>query len=94
MYIKGMDKARVLKGLYRFAKVQGMGFLHAHDEELTVEDFRRELDKGRTHWDYVQGRVMKVVVREGNDSIELGLYDRDNGAGSGERAILHEMEGG
>ncbi len=87
--IRGLDKARILVALHRRARTQGMGFLHPeNDKPLTVEEARVLLET-ETYFDYLRGRVMKVGL--GSDLLDPRLYDRDNGEGAAEFAILDEF---
>ena len=86
MNISGYDKAVVLAALYNAARPQGLGFLHYTPEDMTVAQARRILDSGETYFDYYKGRVMKVDLSTGN--LDTRLYNRDNGSGAAEFAIL------
>lgn len=87
--IKGLDKARILVALHRRSRTQGMGFLHPeNDKPLTIEEAQALLAQ-ETYFDYLRGRVMKVRI-EGN-LLDPRLYDRDNGEGAAEFAILDEF---
>jgi hypothetical protein len=83
--LNGKDKAEVLAKLYNAAKPQGMGFLHFDSNDMTIEEARKLLDSGRTHFDYLKGRVMKIDL--GGDELDSRLYDRDNGQGAAAAAI-------
>lgn len=90
--IEGLDKSSVLAALYNASKPQGLGFLHFDPTPMTPEDAAKHIkDGGRLHFDYFQGRVMKVDL--GGDSFDPWLYDRDNGEGAAQRAI-DELRGG
>ncbi|MBI2099338.1 hypothetical protein HYT45_02925 [Candidatus Uhrbacteria bacterium] len=93
MNIAGMDKARVLMALYNRARCQGVGFLHFDPTPMTVEEAQKILDsfqKGRRiYFDYLKGRVMKVDIT--SDALDMRLYDRDNGQGAAEYAIMDEF---
>ena len=84
--IKELNKAEVLKKLYNNSKVQGMGFIQAKEEKMTIEQ-AEEILKGQTEFDYLNGKVMKVNLS--GDEFNPWLYDRDNGEGAAERAIFH-----
>jgi hypothetical protein len=87
--IKGLDKARILVALHRRSRRQGMGFLHPeNDKQLTIEEAQALLEK-QTYFDYLRGRVMKVGL--GGNLLDPRLYDRDNGEGAAEFAILEEF---
>jgi len=82
-----LTPAEVLAALYNHASPQGICFIHYDTTPMTVEEAQEIIDaRGDTYFDYLKGRVMKVDVSA--RPLYLGLYDRDNGAGAGERAIL------
>jgi len=97
--IRGLDKAAVLAALYNASHPQGMGFLHADPNPMTVEEAQKLLKAGddtaqmfgiRLHgddfyFDYVKGRVLKVDLSA--DEFNPWGYDRDNGEGAAEAAI-------
>lgn len=83
--IANLDKAQVLIALHNNSKPQGMGFLHATPEPLTIEEANEALSNQGYYPDYVNGRVIKVDLR--GDEFDPRLYDRDNGEGSAERAL-------
>lgn len=82
--ISNKDKAEVLVALYNNSHPYGMGFLQYNPEPMTIEK-ARELLKKTTHFDYLDGRVMKISL-EGN-TVRTWGYNRDNGKGAAERAI-------
>jgi hypothetical protein len=88
MDIRNLCKARVLKALYNRAKCQGMGIFHFDPKPMTDEEAAAML-KRQTYFDYVKGRVLKVDLK--GDYLETALYDRDNGYGAAEYAILDEL---
>ena len=97
--ISRADKAQVLAALYNAARPNGMGFLHATPEDMTVEEARGILVNGDTtdycrpqvtYFDYLRGRVMKVDL--GGEKFNPFAYDRDNGEGAAARA-LEDVEG-
>ena len=89
MDISYLDKAKVLAALYNHARPQGMGLLHFDPQRMTAEQAREILKTGQTYFDYVKGRVMKINLS--GDLLDTGLYDRDNGPGAAENAILVEL---
>lgn len=80
----GIDKAAALAALYNASAPKGLGWFEASNETMT-RDVAKELLKGQTYFDYLQGRVMKVDLS--GDSMRVGSYDRDNGQGAAERAL-------
>lgn len=86
--IRQLDKAAVLAALYNASKPLGRGFLNpAAGQPMTVEGAAQVLSDagGDPYFDYLNGRVMKVDL--GGDTVDLRLYDRDNGDGTGAAAI-------
>ena len=77
-------KPAALAALYNASQPLGMGFLHVRDEDMGVDE-AAELLKTTGYFDYLHGRVMKLNFDLA--PLWLGLYDRDNGAGAGERAL-------
>lgn len=93
---QGLSKAETLCALYNKAKVQGMGFLQAIPGDMSLQEANElitELKENnyRLFFDYVHGRVIKVDLSADNEFDEY-LYDRDNGKGAAEKAILKYIE--
>jgi hypothetical protein len=80
-----MTNAEKLARLYNRARPQGLGFLQATPEPMTTAEAQALLDKGRTYFDYLQGRVMKIDPTR--EPLDTRLYDRDNGFGAAEDAL-------
>ena len=92
--LAGVDKAKVLAALYNASHPQGMGFLHATPEDMTVEEARGVLGsmpKEYTAFDYLKGRVMKIDLTK--DELDPRLYDRDNGPGAAAKALEGVING-
>lgn len=92
MNIEGLDKAEVLAALWNASRQQGLSFLDtrgACGAIMGKEEAQGIIDDQGLNLDYVLGRVMKVDLRP--TVIDLMLYDRDNGKGAGERAILEAL---
>ena len=85
--ISKMNKCEVLAKLFNASKAQGMGFLQpGHDQQMSLQQAEKYLDdSGSGYFDYLNGRVMKVDIS--GDSLNPGLYDRDNGSGAAARAL-------
>ena len=81
---KGLPNADVLAALYNASKPLGMGMIHFTPEEMTREE-AAELLTTQDYFDYLKGRVMKVLID--GDELEPRLYDRDNGEGAAAMAI-------
>lgn len=91
MNIQGLDKAAVLAALFNASRQQGMGFMDSRGAKpMTVEDARNVLAEHGPYFDYLYGRVMKIGLDD--DEMETRLYDRDNGQGAAERAVLAMIE--
>ena len=82
--IEGLDKAKVLAGLYNGSRPLGMGFLHYDPVPMTEEEAQEILEQA-TDFDYLKGRVMKVDLS--GVSSAPWLYDRDNGEGAAKPII-------
>lgn len=80
------NKAEVLARLYNASKPQGLGILHYEESRMTIEEAQNLLDSGQTYFDYLKGRVMKIDLS--GDTLDPRLYDRDNGQGSADFALL------
>ena len=87
--ISGLDKAELFAALYNHARPQGMGFLSASNDVMTVEEAKRIMDnRGNVdYYDYVKGRVMKIYIGYGLVATDPTLYDRDNGEGAARRIV-------
>lgn len=86
MDIKGFRKPAVLAALYNASQPLGMGFLQFRQGVMTEAEAEHLL-RTQTYFDYLKGRVMKVDLS--SDYLDTRLYDRDNGEGAAERAILN-----
>lgn len=89
MDIAGHNKAIILAALYNNARPQGKGVLHYDPKPMTIKEAQTILDKGVRYFDYLKGRVMKVDLS--SDYLDTRLYDRDNGQGSAEHAVLDAL---
>lgn len=76
--LTGINKAKLLAGLYNNSKPQGMGFLQYIPGEMTEAE-AEEILRQQQDFDYLAGRVMKVSFAKA--TISGALYDRDNGQG-------------
>lgn len=82
--LTGLNKAEVLAALYNASRPQGMGFLQYDPTPMATEE-ANQLLQGRTRFDYLKGRVMKIDL--GGEELDPRLYNRDNGEGAAERVI-------
>ncbi len=85
MNIAGMRKAAILAALYNNSKSRGMGFMHFDPKPMTEAEAQALLDSGRTYFDYLKGRVMKVDLS--GDELKTYLYNRDNGENAAETVL-------
>lgn len=94
MRIEKKDRAKALMGLYNrtmivapMAMVTGVytvGSMTLDEAENVIRD-----RKGDLYFDYLFGRLLKVDLR--TEEVDFRLYDRDNGEGAGELAVLEEL---
>ena len=84
--IEGLHKADVLAALFNAARPQGLGFLHYKERTMDREEAERLLAQG-SYFDYLEGRVIKTRISSDRDTIDEGLYDRDNGEGAAQKVI-------
>ena len=82
--ISGLNKAEVLVALYNHSRSQGLGVFMDGGQAMSPEA-ASQLLKGRSRFDYVGGRVLKVDLS--GDDFDPYLYDRDNGNGAAQRVI-------
>jgi len=59
MDIKGINKAKILAGLYNNSRPLGLGMLHYNPENMTEEQAQKLLDDGNTYFDYLEGGQQK-----------------------------------
>ena len=78
------DAPKILAALYNNSKPPGMGMLQYDPTPMTTDEAINLLNV-TPYFDYIKGRVMKINL--GKDTVGLGLYDRDNGLGSGALAL-------
>lgn len=84
MNISKYDKAEILAALFNVAKPLGLGVFHFRPAPMTKE-IAKEILKGGSDFDYIQGRVMKINL-SGNE-LDTRLYNRDNGKDAAETII-------
>ena len=83
--ISDYNKADVLAALYNNSKSIGLVHLLYKEEDMTKLEAKNIIDAGQSYFDYLYGRVMKVVLKD--DSFDPAMYDRDNGPGAARAAI-------
>ena len=81
----------VLAALYNNARAQGMGCLSARPGPMTLAQAAAILTETKVnpYFDYLYGRVMKVVIE---DDPDLRLYIRDNGREAAGSAVADAMD--
>lgn len=85
--ITGLDHAEVLLALWKHSHEQGMSFFGRFTNNPTIEDCRKHLRATGGYVDYFNSRVIKCHLEPDVTEIHPGLYDRDCGSGTCERAI-------
>ncbi len=94
MDISALDKNEVFRVLYNRARPQGNGFLKYRPGSMSSEEARMFMERAmleqgpKPYFDYYLGRVMKIRIE---DVLDTRLYNRDNGPGAAEDAILDYM---
>lgn len=86
--IKGLNKAEVLKVLFNASKVQGYNAnKDLKPKDMSINEAQSIIESaGETlHFDYLNGKVMKVDIT--GDELNPWGYDRDNGQGAAQIAI-------
>lgn len=84
--ISHLNKAAVLVALYNRARPAELGHLHLDlYKEITLEEAQTMLDDGKTYFDYLNGRYMKIDLS--SDMLFTGLYNEHYGEDAAERII-------
>jgi hypothetical protein len=89
---KGLNRAAVLAALFNASRPLGMGFMQYDKTPMTPERAQEIIDTlsangaTRIHFDYLQGRVMKLDLSN-PDGFEPHGYNRDVGPGAAEKVI-------
>lgn len=78
--LTGRNKADLLAKLYNASRAQGLGYLEFDPADMGIEEAQALIDSGKTWFDYVKGRVMKVRI-DGH-TLDVTLFDNYYGAGS------------
>lgn len=81
--VTGLTPADVLAALYNAARPQGLGFMQYDPKPMERAEAAELLSKF-TRFDYLKGRVMKIVIE---NPLSVWGYDRDNGPGAAQAAI-------
>ncbi|MCB1531415.1 MAG: hypothetical protein KDJ35_00960 [Alphaproteobacteria bacterium] len=84
--ISGLDKASVLSALYNASTPYGTGFKPDHDV-MTVEEAQEIIGQRGLNFDYVGFNHPLKVDLEG-DNLDAEQFDRNNGYGKAEGAIV------
>lgn len=88
-----LTKEEAFCALYYFSRPLGMGMMHYVPGGISLEEARERLAQS-SYVDYHRGRVIKVdfakelSLNSGAMEHATRLYDRDNGEGAAERALL------
>lgn len=92
--ITGLEKGAVLAVLFNSATSRSLGSLNAHPKPMTSKIGAKVIAETGPEFDYLQGRVLKIDLS--GDEFDEALYDRDNGAGTAQAAVvaLRATEGG
>lgn len=89
-------RAEVLAALYNNSKPLGMGILQFTTKNMTIEQAENLLNaedpNKDIHFDYLEGRVMKISFRVDTDDVQTWLYNRDNGEGAAEKVIIEMLK--
>ena len=90
--LQGITRSQALAALFNYAKPKGLGEL-TYKPNHRMDDFEaaRILTQD-TDIDYLEGRVIKVNFGKSIDSIDVDLYNRDNGKDAAQRAIAYETD--
>jgi hypothetical protein len=85
MHIKGLNKEEVLIALYNRAKVIRMGWMsHSNSFVMDIETARKLLSEN-THFDYLNGKGLKINLD--GDKLDTCLYNQDYGENAAEDAL-------
>lgn len=85
-----LSNAEVFMALYNRARPHGNSFMAYVPKSMTLDEAAAAIaSMGNTYVDYFKGRVMKIDI--GKKFLETQLYNRDNGPGAAEDALLDYM---
>lgn len=88
VYTGSMTHAEALRRLYNAACSLGRGKLSDNPMHImSLDEAERIVAKShRLNFDWLGGRVLKVILSE-MPTLDVRLYDRDNGKGAAARAL-------
>lgn len=90
--LQGLTRSQALAALFNYAKPKGLGELaYKPDHHMDSFEAAKILLQG-TDIDYLEGRVIKINFGKSTDSIDVDLYNRDNGKDAAQRAIAYEID--
>lgn len=90
--LQGITRSQALAALFNYAKPKGLGELtYNRHHRMDAFEAAKILELG-TDIDYLEGRVIKVNFGKSTDSIDVDLYNRDNGKDAAQRAIAYEID--
>ena len=77
-----VDAAKLLVALYNNTQAVGLGRFNDRPNGITLEEAQLVIDRQGFNFDYVAGRPIKVISRDGViDEQSIPYYDRDAGEG-------------
>lgn len=85
--IKGLTREQALCALFNAARTQGMGRIEYNPMHHLDEVHAGLILCASSYIDYLEGRVIKTEFPVRAETLDVTLYDRDNGEGSAEQAI-------
>ena len=85
--IEGLTREQALCALFNAAKPQGLGKLHYRPEHRLDEVHAGLILCMSDYVDYLEGRVIKTEFPVRAETLDVTLYNRDNGEGAAEQAI-------
>jgi hypothetical protein len=90
--LQGITRSQAFAALFNYAKPKGLGELtYNRHHRMDAFEAAKILEKG-TDIDYLEGRIIKVNFSKSIDSIDVDLYNRDNGKDAAQRAIAYETD--
>lgn len=96
--LSGLDIADVIEVLWEhqtvasfFKNIPWMAPACVRGTEELKMSLQELKENGSVHIDYICGRALKIQFQTGSPLIDLSLYNRDAGPGTGER-VLDELK--
>lgn len=90
--LKSLTRSQALAALFNYAKPKGLGELayrrnHHMDSFEAAKILAQSTDIG-----YLEGRAIKINFGKSADSIDVDLYNHNNGKDAAQRAIAYEID--